>query len=743
MLGWPVWLLLLLVKGKYREGLRERMFGVRAGLRGGRQTIWIHAVSVGEVLAISGLVKELAQRQPAYEVVVSTTTRTGQKLARERFGADHCFYFPLDFPWSVAACLRRLKPSVLVLAESELWPNLLSASHQRHVPVVIVNARVSDRSLPRYLRLRRLWRPFLAMLTRVQAQTAEDAARLVRIGVPGERVVVGGNLKFDVRPPAGGVMTELLRSHLRSDAKLLVCGSTLEGEEAMLLAVWPEIVRRVPNAVMLLAPRHPERFAAVAALLAASPFAWTKRSAWIEEPQSVEAGSVLLLDSIGELASLYSLARVAFVGGSLVPAGGHNPLEPAQFGVAIAMGPHVENFRAMVELLMAADGLVIVEAASLADKLAGLLLDESRAAAMGRNAQRVCAEQAGATARAATMIGEVLAGRDEGFAMKPQPWLAPLSPVYGAAVRAKNLAYERGWLTVQRLQSPVVSVGNLSTGGGGKTPLVIAMARLLRGAGMQVDVLSRGYGRSGTGTEQVMPDAEDAARYGDEPVLIAEAAEVPVYVGASRYTAGLLAEQTPNNAKRIHLLDDGFQHRQLARALDIVVLHRSDFTERLLPAGHLREPLASLGRAQVAVLREEDRELASRAAEYLSPRGELWFVQRSVSCALPEGTAMAFCGIARPEEFIRSLHDRGIVLASRRIFPDHYRFREADLKSLIDECRRSGATTLITTEKDAIRLGAGGRAMLAGALALTVATLEVRLQDPSRMVQAVERLLRS
>ena len=415
VVGWPVWLLLLLVKGKYREGLRERMFGVRrgvrAGSRGDRQTIWIHAVSVGEVLAISGLVKELTERLRAYDVVISTTTRTGQKLARERFGAERCFYFPIDFLWSVAACLRRIRPSILVLAESELWPNLLSACDRRGVPVVVVNARVSDRSLPKYLRLRRLWRPFLRLLTRVSTQTAEDALRMVRIGVPAERVVAGGNLKFDVRPPAGGVMTKLLRSHLMGEAKLLVCGSTLEGEEALLLAVWPEIVSQVPDAVMLLAPRHPERFGVVAELLRASSLAWTKRSQWMEDPQAMRPGSVMLLDSIGELASLYSLARVAFVGGSLVPAGGHNPLEPAQFGVAITMGPHTDNFRAIVELLIAADGLLVVEAESLAEKITTLLQDDARAAVLGLHARQVCAEQAGATERAFAMIGEMLESR--------------------------------------------------------------------------------------------------------------------------------------------------------------------------------------------------------------------------------------------------------------------------------------------------------------------------------------------
>ena len=363
-------------------------------------------MSVGEVLAISGLVRELQSRALDYGIVVSTTTRTGQKLARERFGAEHCFYFPLDFPWSVRAAFDRVRPSVLVLAESELWPNVLSHCAGKNIPVAIVNARVSDRSLPRYRKLGILWRPFLKLLTVVQAQTAEDARRLAAIGVPEERVTVGGNLKFDVRAPLDAPIVESLRGILSGPARLLVCGSTLEGEEALLIAAWPKIVAAVPDAVMLLAPRHPERFDRVAALLQASGLPWTRRSAWIASLTPLPAGSIFLLDSIGELASLYALAAVAFVGGSLVEAGGHNPLEPAQFGVPIATGPHYENFRDIVQLLIAQDAIRIVHPQTLDGELTALLRDA--ATAIGENAQRVLDAQSGATKRAADAILKVL-----------------------------------------------------------------------------------------------------------------------------------------------------------------------------------------------------------------------------------------------------------------------------------------------------------------------------------------------
>jgi 3-deoxy-D-manno-octulosonic-acid transferase len=403
--GAPVWLL----RPRWREGLRERLGGGAARVGhalGGRQQVWVHAVSVGEVVAISRLVEELDARLGRGSVAISTTTRTGQQLARDRFGAARCFYFPIDLPWVVRGAFRALRPRLLVLAESELWPNVLAECAGQRMPVVVVNARVSDRSLPRYERLRRWWRPFLEMLTLVLAQSAEDARRFVAIGVPEGRVRVGGNLKFDVRPPRSTELIEELRRQLPGNTKLLVAGSTLEDEERVLLEAWPAICARTPNAVMVLAPRHPERFARVAALARERKSLLVERSAWRGEP--VPAGSVFLLDSIGELGSMYGLATVAFVGGSLVPAGGHNPLEPARCAVPVLMGPHYENFRDAIGLLRDADALRVVERAKLGEAIAELLADTNAAAAMGRRGKEAVEKQAGATERAVNAVVRLL-----------------------------------------------------------------------------------------------------------------------------------------------------------------------------------------------------------------------------------------------------------------------------------------------------------------------------------------------
>lgn len=419
VVGCPWWLWRMATTTKYREGLRERLGAVRPELTESidlRPVIWLHAVSVGEVLAASRLVSELDRARPEYRVLISTTTRTGQDLARNRFGAERVFYCPLDLPWVVSRYLTVLKPAMLILAETEFWPNVLTGCFRRGIPVAVVNARISDRSWPRYRALRGLWRPILSQLDRVLTQTETDAERLRAIGCQAERVTVAGNLKFDVRAAEESAATRLLRESL-ARLRFVVAGSTLEGEEAALLDAWPSLLEADPNLALVIAPRHPERFNAVAELLSRSGMSWIRRSSWptqgANEPRLLEPGEILLLDTIGELASVYSLAAVAFIGGSVVAAGGHNPLEPAQFGVPIAMGPHYENFRAIVDDLRAHDAIRIAAKEMLTATMIELLTEHATAAAMGARARQVFAAQAGATARCVEAITRLLGVAEE------------------------------------------------------------------------------------------------------------------------------------------------------------------------------------------------------------------------------------------------------------------------------------------------------------------------------------------
>ncbi|MBB5339765.1 3-deoxy-D-manno-octulosonic acid transferase [Tunturiibacter gelidoferens] len=409
----PYWLVRMATSGRYRAGLRQRLGLVSKGLHAsaaGRSVVWVHAVSVGEVMAATQLIRELKQRLPGWLVAVSTTTETGQRLAKERLPDSPVFYLPLDLKFSVRKYLRVLQPKMLVLMESELWPRLIAECTRDGMPVVVVNARISDRSFPRYMRLRRLWRPFLEMIALFLAQSTETADRLIKIGASETRVRVTGNLKYDVQARTDNEMTKRIASIL-SGTRLVVAGSTLAGEEETLLATWPAIRQAIPDASLLIAPRHKDRFEEVLQLIRRSGTPFLQCSQLTQNPNPVVGGTILLLDTIGDLASVYGLASVAFIGGSLVPKGGHNPLEPAQFGVPVLMGPSFENFREIVKTMQEAEAIRIVANEKLAETLIAMLQDEAASRALGERGRAVFEAQAGAAARTAQAVVSLLEER--------------------------------------------------------------------------------------------------------------------------------------------------------------------------------------------------------------------------------------------------------------------------------------------------------------------------------------------
>jgi len=409
VLGFPFWLFQMLRHGKYRAGLGERLGRVpqRILAAQSRPSIWIHAVSVGEVLAIAGLVARLREKYPLYRIVVSTTTASGQKLARARFGEENVFSFPLDFAFCVRPYLRALHPQLVILAETEFWPNFLRLAKSSGARIAVVNARISDRSLPGYLRVRRWLRRVLGNVDLLLAQTPEDQNRLIEIGAAPERVGVTGNLKFDVPPASEAEFVRRLRETLirSSSGPIFVCGSTMEGEESLLLRGFENVLASHPKAVMVLAPRHPERFDKVANLLDRLHTRYWRRSQWQGEAVS---GGVLLLDSIGELASAYSLADIAFVGGSLVSHGGHNILEPAQFGVAIVIGVSYQNFRDIVQLFEKNQAVRIVGAAELPLVFMELVDSPEVRKALGERAKQTLRQESGATERTLSALADLV-----------------------------------------------------------------------------------------------------------------------------------------------------------------------------------------------------------------------------------------------------------------------------------------------------------------------------------------------
>ena len=408
ILSLPWWLWQMVRQGKYRVGLGERLGFVpkRLWINKDIPTIWVHAVSVGEVLAVVPLIKLLRAQNLEHRVVVSTTTATGQNLARERFGDNDVFYFPLDFAFAIRPYLRRLRPDLVVLAETEFWPNFLRIARKSGARVVVVNARISDRSFPRYRAFRSLLRGMLANVDRFLTQSEIDRGRLIEIGAVPGRVSVSGNLKFDIKQPKTSALIGQLQAAIKSSAAtpVIVGGSTVQGEEPIVLEAFRRILKWHPNATLILAPRHPERWPEVIELLRTSGLPWWKRTEWATDTPI--AGGIFLLDSIGELAALYHLATVAFVGGSLVPRGGHNILEPATYGVPIMVGPHNENFRDIVELFTRAGAVDISSREKFADELLRLIDSEEKRVLLGRHALDVVRANSGATARTA----EALAG---------------------------------------------------------------------------------------------------------------------------------------------------------------------------------------------------------------------------------------------------------------------------------------------------------------------------------------------
>lgn len=374
----------------------------------GSTPLWLHAVSVGEVLVMAPLVEEILRRVPDAVIYFSTVTPTGQATAARTFrDRVRLFYCPFDLSWPIGRVLRRVRPRQLVIAETELWPSLLARAHRAGVPISVVNGRISDRSLPRYLQVRPLLRPFLALPERFLMQSEEDAGRIRRMGAPLDRVLVTGNMKFDaVRHirPNDALAGEIASLWGAREPQVLLCGSTMEGEEEILAGVFARLRPRHPDLRLLVAPRHPERFTRAAEIFAQRGLAVFRRSRLGQEAPG-DPVEVVILDSLGELASLYPLAGAVFIGGTLVPTGGHNILEPAAAGRAILVGPSMENFREIADLFLGAGAILQArDAAEFETFLERLLEHPAEREETGARAAELLISRQGATVRNADRI---------------------------------------------------------------------------------------------------------------------------------------------------------------------------------------------------------------------------------------------------------------------------------------------------------------------------------------------------
>lgn len=419
------WLLFQAVrKGKYREGFAAKLLGLVPRRVGPGTCLWFHAVSVGEVNLLARLLGEIGRHRPDWHCVLSTTTMTGMALARKKYPHLDVFYCPLDFTWAVGRAVRRIRPDALVLAELELWPNLVRAAKAAGARVAVINGRLSERSFRGYRRIRWLVARLLEKIDLVAAQDATYAERFRLLGARPDAVEVTGSMKYDgAQSDRRNPATERLRqmAGMSEEDVVFLAGSTQDPEEAVALGAYRQLAPHWPRLRLVLVPRHPDRFEAVARLLEQSGLAWQRRTALEQEGKkggkqgerrsgAEAAGArVLLVDVVGELAAWWGTAKIAFVGGSLGKRGGQNMIEPAAYGAAVSFGPNTRNFRDIVAHLLARQAAVVVRnEAELTAFVRRCLEDPEYAQGLGARAQALVASQRGATGRTLELLARLL-----------------------------------------------------------------------------------------------------------------------------------------------------------------------------------------------------------------------------------------------------------------------------------------------------------------------------------------------
>ncbi|MCS7315963.1 MAG: tetraacyldisaccharide 4'-kinase [Bryobacterales bacterium] len=752
----------LLRDPRYRKGWEERLGWLPAAFR---QTapgsIWLHAVSVGEVLSAVELVRRLRERLPYAPLFVSVTTVAGRELAERRLAglAQGIFYAPVDYCFAVRRVLRTLRPRVLIVLETEIWPNLWREGRRAGCALLVVNGRISAHALPRYRRLQWFFQPLLALPHAILAQDDASHRRYLELGAPPDRTVVAGNLKFDFDARKLRVPEEI-ENFLRrvNPSAVWIAASTMPpaepgdpDEDEAVLAAFQRLAPSLPGLLLILAPRRPERFEQTAQRLREAGVAFLRRS-HLAAAETLALPGVLLLDSIGELASLFRLADVVFMGGTLAQRGGHNILEPGAFARAIVTGPHLENFPAIAEEFRRRQALCeIGSAAELAPAVARLLADAQLRSELGQRALEAARAQQGAAERAAS---EILLRycRARPRLLRAWPWQACLwllSRLWLAGGAAR-----RRWQQARRvkLAAPVISVGALAMGGSGKTSFTLWLARELARLGQRPAVLLRGYRRSHREPMALAPgERADVAATGDEAQLHLRAGVAAVGVGADRARTGriLLERFHPD----LFLLDDGFQHARLARDLDIVLVDAFDPGDRVFPVGRLREPPTALSRAHIVVISHAEalpdtgaleqwiRRFNRRAPVFRARlRARAWMPASGGTpipvSAPPFARPAAFCALGRPAAFWRMLEALGVEPVWRREFPDHHRYRPAELLTLAQLARASGADALLTTEKDLMNLPEGWP-QWAGDLPVYWLHVEVEVDGAAQLLKSV------
>ncbi len=643
-----------------------------------------------------------------------------------------------------------------MILETEIWPNLFFEASQAGCGIAVVNGRISDRAWPHYRKWSRLFRPVLALADIVLVQSPTDRERYVFLGVPESKSSLENNLKYDVATSFDSLDVDTFGAQqiwiAASTAGPNERGSFKQhfiDEDDLVIATFQKLAPDFPGLLLILAPRQPARFDVVAQKLGQSNLSFVRRTASIGAAslqQNLTLPGVLLLDTIGELAHLYPLASVVFVGGSLAPRGGHNIIEPAAAAAPIVIGPHMQNFAAITRDFLHANAVVqISDQTTLYGAIHELLRNEERAKALGVRAQQLVKSKRGASTQIADKLATVYFAS---YNRAPRSLLTTLL-LNGLAhlwLRGGEIKRRRSLIRAKArspLGVPVISIGGITVGGSGKTPFTVYLASQLKALRYSPAILTRGYRRGSPEASMILPIGSRAgvAMTGDEAQIFLRSKVGAVGIGSDRYeTAQVLLNRLPNTS--VLLLDDGFQHARMKRDLDVVLIDGLDpFGEyHAVPAGRLREPLPALDRAQMIVVTRAGSEAGYNAIcagirQYnvhapifradLQVKG--W---RDYSTGLPldrlsSEKVAAFCGLGNPANFFNTLSGLGLDVVFQWQFDDHHRYKTRELTRLAHQARMHGAKILVTTEKDSINFPRDTDSVFKG---LQVAFLEIEIK---------------
>ena len=735
-----------------------------------KNCIWVHAASVGEIVATSPLIKEFRREFPKSPILVSVVTTSGYEMANRIIkDADSIIYFPLDLPFVAASVLRRIHPRIFLNVETELWPNFFMTARQMHIPVMMVNGRISEKSVRRYKYMFSILTDMIGTVKFFAMQSAIDANYIKQLGAPENLVTVTGNTKFDqtytdVTPEEKEkILTDM---GLKDAEGIFLAGSTHRGEEDYVLQAFKAVRENHKNAKLVIAPRELLRTREVIGICTRAGFKVGTRTELQKRPPANE--DIIILDTIGELGQVYSIGDVIYVGGSLVTHGGHNILEPAAHGKAIIVGHHMENFKDTHALFKKRNACITVNnAEELAEQTKKLFDDPAHRKQLEDETLKIVLENRGASRKSAILLRKVLTAYEakenarhprttqkienlrtyfihlihskesDGIFMTLILGIFYIfSLVYEQLVNMKLLCYKTGILGKEKLNCYVISLGNITVGGTGKTPTAQRLARDIRDMGYKVVILNRGYRSKWHGEVGIVSDGEnlhmDAAEAGDEAYMLAKhLPNVPVLIGAERALTGKYAIE--HFGAEVAILDDGYQHWQLVRDMDILLVDAVNVfgNGHLLPRGTLRESMSHISRADVCLITKVDQAEAG-AGEYIRETVHKYNANAKIvesihqpRCFIPlaewvvnlasEGIGVesisgkqivAVSAIGNPASFEQTLRDLGAEILESIRYPDHHEYTVKEMRDVLQQADALGAESIVITEKDAVKIPA-------------------------------------